>query len=211
MDNVTLNAGTPWTITAIDKLKELWNAEVAPETISHTLGRPEARGPRQGGRVEASPARRGARRQVNSGATGRTPRAKLPENGSGASEGDAREMGIIDHIGLAASDFDRSLAFYSIALKPLGITLIMQFPAGGPAGQAAAGFGVGGKPELWISPGGPVDAAHPYRAHRQFARRGRRLLRGCPRRRRDRQWCSGGARALPSELLWGLCARPGWA
>ena len=32
MDNVTLNAGTPWTITAIDKLKELWNAEVAPET-----------------------------------------------------------------------------------------------------------------------------------------------------------------------------------
>jgi hypothetical protein len=42
MDNVTLNAGTPWKITAIDKLKELWNAEVSPETISHTLGRPEA-------------------------------------------------------------------------------------------------------------------------------------------------------------------------
>ena len=42
MDNVTLNAGTPWTITAIDKLKELWNAEVSPETISHTLGREEA-------------------------------------------------------------------------------------------------------------------------------------------------------------------------
>lgn len=42
MDNVTLNAGTPWTITAIDKLKELWTAEVPPETISHTLGRPEA-------------------------------------------------------------------------------------------------------------------------------------------------------------------------
>ena len=42
MDNVTLNAGTPWKITAIDKLKELWNPEVSPETISHTLGRPEA-------------------------------------------------------------------------------------------------------------------------------------------------------------------------
>jgi len=26
----------------IDKLKELWNADVPPETISHTLGRPEA-------------------------------------------------------------------------------------------------------------------------------------------------------------------------
>jgi len=42
MENVTLNAGTPWTITAIDKLKELWMADVQPETISHTLGRPEA-------------------------------------------------------------------------------------------------------------------------------------------------------------------------
>ena len=41
MDNVTLNGGTPWTITAVDKLKELWTADVAPETISHTLGRPE--------------------------------------------------------------------------------------------------------------------------------------------------------------------------
>ena len=65
-------------------------------------------------------------------------------------------MGIIDHIGLATSDFDRSVAFYSVALKPLGITLIVQFPADGPAGQAAAGFGVGGTPELWINPGGPV-------------------------------------------------------
>jgi catechol 2,3-dioxygenase-like lactoylglutathione lyase family enzyme len=65
-------------------------------------------------------------------------------------------MGIVDHVGLAASDFDRSLAFYSFALKPLGIALIAQFPADGPAGQAAAGFGREGKPELWISPGGPV-------------------------------------------------------
>lgn len=40
-DNVTLNAGSPWTITAIDKLKELWNGGVAPELIGHTLGRPE--------------------------------------------------------------------------------------------------------------------------------------------------------------------------
>jgi len=68
-------------------------------------------------------------------------------------------MGIIDHIGLAASDFEGSVAFYSVALKPLGITLIVQSPADGPAGQAAAGFGVGGKPELWISPGGPVTLA----------------------------------------------------
>jgi hypothetical protein len=42
MDNVTLNAGKPWTVTAIQKLKELWSADVPPEMISHTLGRPEA-------------------------------------------------------------------------------------------------------------------------------------------------------------------------
>src|SRR5579872_6266056 len=65
-------------------------------------------------------------------------------------------MGIIDHIGVAAADFDRSLAFYSAALKPLGITLLVQFPADGPAGRAFAGFGRDGKPELWISPGGPI-------------------------------------------------------
>ena len=66
-------------------------------------------------------------------------------------------MAIIDHIGLAAADFDRSLAFYSTALKPLGISLIVQFPDGGPAGDAAAGFGRAGKPELWISRGGRVS------------------------------------------------------
>jgi hypothetical protein len=41
MDNVTLNAGTPWTITGVEKLRELWKAGVSPELISHTLGRPE--------------------------------------------------------------------------------------------------------------------------------------------------------------------------
>lgn len=40
-DNVTLNAGTPWSITAVEKLQELWNGGVAPEMIGHALGRPE--------------------------------------------------------------------------------------------------------------------------------------------------------------------------
>ena len=41
-DNVTLNAGSPWTISAVDKLRELWREGVAPELVAHTLGRPEA-------------------------------------------------------------------------------------------------------------------------------------------------------------------------
>jgi hypothetical protein len=40
-ENVTLNAGSPWTITAIDKLKELWNGGVEPALVAHALGRPE--------------------------------------------------------------------------------------------------------------------------------------------------------------------------
>jgi hypothetical protein len=40
-ENVTLNAGSPWTITAIEKLKELWNGGVEPALVAHALGRPE--------------------------------------------------------------------------------------------------------------------------------------------------------------------------
>lgn len=39
--NVTLNAGTPWTETAVARLRELWSEGVAPELIAHALGRPE--------------------------------------------------------------------------------------------------------------------------------------------------------------------------
>ena len=39
--NVTLNAGSPWTVTAVGKLKELWDAGVTPKMIGHALGRPE--------------------------------------------------------------------------------------------------------------------------------------------------------------------------
>ncbi len=41
-ENVTLNAGTPWSLSAVEKLQELWKEGVKPELIGHTLGRPEA-------------------------------------------------------------------------------------------------------------------------------------------------------------------------
>lgn len=50
---------------------------------------------------------------------------------------------IIDHIGLAVSDYKRSKEFFSKALAPLGIELVMEV-------QGWAGFGKGGKPELWF-------------------------------------------------------------
>ncbi len=53
---------------------------------------------------------------------------------------------IIDHVSINVTDYERSKAFYSAALAPLGIQLVMEF------GQAA-GFGRGRKPELWIGAG----------------------------------------------------------
>ena len=57
---------------------------------------------------------------------------------------------IVDHIGFAVSDYERSKRFYAAALAPLGIGLIMEV-------EGWAGFGADGKPELWFGPGA---AAH---------------------------------------------------
>ena len=46
---------------------------------------------------------------------------------------------MIDHIGLAVSDMERSKAFYSNALKPLGIGVIMEVSAKQTGGDAHAG------------------------------------------------------------------------
>ena len=53
---------------------------------------------------------------------------------------------IIDHIGIAVSDYGKSKDFYSKALAPLGIELIMEV-------QGWAGFGKKGKPEFWFGAG----------------------------------------------------------
>lgn len=58
---------------------------------------------------------------------------------------------MLDHVGFAVDDYDRSRAFYEKALAPLGLKLIME-----PAGKAA-GFGTAGKPWFWVeSQGKPV-------------------------------------------------------
>jgi catechol 2,3-dioxygenase-like lactoylglutathione lyase family enzyme len=56
---------------------------------------------------------------------------------------------MLDHIGLQVKDLERSKAFYTAALAPLGYSLLMEFPG-------VAGFGKDGKPEFWIGnrPGG---------------------------------------------------------
>lgn len=52
---------------------------------------------------------------------------------------------MIDHIGIAVSDYAASKTFYSKALAPLGIRLIVEV-------QGWAGFGESGKAEFWFGP-----------------------------------------------------------
>jgi catechol 2,3-dioxygenase-like lactoylglutathione lyase family enzyme len=51
---------------------------------------------------------------------------------------------VIDHVGFAVADYERSKAFYEKALAPLGVTLLMEFAG------AAAGFGTSGRPSFFI-------------------------------------------------------------
>jgi catechol 2,3-dioxygenase-like lactoylglutathione lyase family enzyme len=67
-------------------------------------------------------------------------------------------MPSLDHIGLSVSDFATAKAFYSRALKPLGITVVMEFPG-------AAGLGADGKPFFWLAGSGKTTP----RIHIAFA------------------------------------------
>lgn len=59
---------------------------------------------------------------------------------------------IIDHIGIAISDSEKSNDFYTKALAPLGIEKIMEF-------DGWSGYGRNGKPEFWF--GEALEANHP--------------------------------------------------
>ena len=58
---------------------------------------------------------------------------------------------MLDHVGFAVADAERSKRFYEQALAPLGITLIMTAtPDQTEAGGTAHGFGSDGKPFFWV-------------------------------------------------------------
>ncbi len=58
---------------------------------------------------------------------------------------------MLDHVGFAVADAERSRLFYEAALAPLGITLIMSVTAEQTeAGGVAHGFGSDGKPYFWV-------------------------------------------------------------
>ncbi|MGH8029655.1 MAG: VOC family protein [Arenimonas sp.] len=64
---------------------------------------------------------------------------------------------MLDHIGIAIADFERSKAFYLRALAPLGYGLVMEVtPEMTGGSDAHAGFGLERRPQFWIGTGEPV-------------------------------------------------------
>ena len=58
---------------------------------------------------------------------------------------------MLDHVGFAVSDLDRSRKFYDAALAPLGLSIQMEVPADETRdGRAAAGYGRDGDHIFWI-------------------------------------------------------------
>ncbi|GGA08177.1 VOC family protein [Dyella caseinilytica] len=66
---------------------------------------------------------------------------------------------MLDHISISTSDFEKSKAFYTKALSPLGYVLLMEFPASVTGHTDVAGFGEPPKADFWISKGVPNNPA----------------------------------------------------
>ncbi len=62
---------------------------------------------------------------------------------------------MIDHTGVAVSDFEKSKAFYNTSLAAIGYALIMELPASVTGHADVAGFGEPPKPDFWINSGSP--------------------------------------------------------
>ena len=58
---------------------------------------------------------------------------------------------MIDHTGVAATNYEKSKQFYLGALAPLGYQLMMELPKEVTGGRGVAGFGVPPKPDFWLA------------------------------------------------------------
>jgi catechol 2,3-dioxygenase-like lactoylglutathione lyase family enzyme len=68
----------------------------------------------------------------------------------------------IDHAGFGVSDISQARVFYEHALRPLGMTLMMDIEADPARSKPQRlGFGAGGKPFLWLHEAAvPSHGAH---------------------------------------------------
>jgi catechol 2,3-dioxygenase-like lactoylglutathione lyase family enzyme len=90
---------------------------------------------------------------------------------------------MLDHVIVTVSDFTRSIAFYAPALKPLGITDLLDYK-GEDGHPDLKGFGNDGRFFFWFNEGGAQCGCRSLWLCRQKPCRGERLLfgRNCRRR-----------------------------
>lgn len=63
---------------------------------------------------------------------------------------------MIDHMGVSASDFEVSRRFYDAALGAIGARVVMEVTPAMTGGiYHGIGYGKHGKPDFWLSNGGP--------------------------------------------------------
>lgn len=79
---------------------------------------------------------------------------------------------MLDHIGFPVTDFARSKAFYTQALAPLGIRIVMEVNLSDDGEDGYAGYGIG-RPQFWIGTGKPLVG----RLHVAFAANSRADVR----------------------------------
>jgi catechol 2,3-dioxygenase-like lactoylglutathione lyase family enzyme len=72
---------------------------------------------------------------------------------------------MIDHTGVAATNYAKSKQFYTRALAPLGYQLIMEVPKEHTGGRGVGGFGVPPKPDFWLA---ESDTANKPAVHIAF-------------------------------------------
>jgi len=78
---------------------------------------------------------------------------------------------MIDHTGVVVSDFERSKSFYTAALEPVGLSLILEYSASTTGSTDIAGFGQPPEAEFWLSLGNPgsVKVHIAFRVHNHAA------------------------------------------
>ena len=108
---------------------------------------------------------------------------------------------MIDHIGFAVSNMERSKTFYVDALKPLGIGVVMEVTAEQTGADAHAGFGKDNKAFFWIGGGTKAQRRNACRLYCAHTRRCRCLLSRGFGRRRTGQWAAGVKASLPPGSL----------
>ena len=108
---------------------------------------------------------------------------------------------MIDHIGFAVSNVERSKTFYVDALKPLGIGVVMEVTADQTGAESHAGFGKDNKAFFWIGGGAKAQRWDACRVYSPNTRRRRFLLPRRFGRRWTGQWAAGVKASLPPEPL----------